>query len=141
MPTSKLRNPNDTKFSNGIQDALAKDSATNPSANGLVVTSSDQAAARTIFPPLPPAYTRNLLIVDTHFISPGTSDVGIPGPDSDEYDVGTHSLADVGEDVIAELPVECRQAFENAEERERSWKHQWQAETQDGARGKLRIGF
>jgi len=94
-----------------------------------------------MFSPLPPIITRNFLVVDTHFSSPPISGVGLPGPDGPVLDVGPIGLPDASEDILTELPPECRTAFEEAKSKEEMWKNSWGTEVEDGARGKLRIGF
>lgn len=94
-----------------------------------------------IFSPLPSIITRNFLVVDTIFQSPPISGLGIPGPDGDAVDVGANGLPDVSDDILADLPLECRQALEDAKDKERQWKQHWGREVEDGARGALRIGF
>jgi chromatin structure-remodeling complex protein RSC7 len=104
--------------------------------NGTAVKESNS-----IFSPLPSIITRNFLVVDTKFESPPISGLGIPGPDGDAVDVGPNGLPDVSDDILAELPLECRQALEDAKEKEKQWKRHWGSEVEDGARGALRIGF
>jgi chromatin structure-remodeling complex protein RSC7 len=94
-----------------------------------------------IFPAIPSIISRNFLVMDTRFESPPISGLGIPGPDGDVIDVGPNGLPDVSDEILAELPPECRQGLEEAKEKERQWKEHWGSETEDGARGTLRIGF
>ncbi|QDS75680.1 hypothetical protein FKW77_007615 [Venturia effusa] len=105
----------------------------------LNVTSVKESGG--IFSPLPSIITRNFLVVDTKFESPPISGLGIPGPDGDSVDVGPNGLPDVSDDILAELPPQCRQALEAAKDQEIQWKTQWKSEVEDGARGTLRIGF
>ena len=56
-------------------------------------------------------------------------------------DVGTNGLSDVPEDVYAELPPECRKAFERAKRDELLWKNKWSSEQRDGMRRELQIGY
>ena len=102
---------------------------------------ADDIPASTIFSTPPSRYTHNLLIVDTHFKSPPICGVGIPGPDLGEYESELRGLSGVRPDVLAELPPECRAAFEEAKGKELAWKSSWRTEAEDAARGKLRIGF
>ncbi len=102
---------------------------------------STEAPATTIFPPVPPHITRNYLVVDTVYQSPPMSGLGIPGPDGDTFDVGPTGLPIVSQEILDELPPECRKAFEEAKAVEKKWKETWGTETQDGHRGKLKIGF
>lgn len=96
---------------------------------------------KTKFAPVKPIVSRNFMVVDTVFESPPHSGMGIPGPDGDSLDVGTNGLAGISEEILAELPAECRAAFDQAKEEELEWKNQWQTERQDGARGDLKIAF
>lgn len=98
-------------------------------------------AEELVFPPLPPVVHRSFLIVDTVFQAPPISGLGVPGPDGQPLDVGPPGLDDVGDDIVAELPPECRTAFEAAREQRRRWKNGWQAEMEDGARRRYRLGF
>lgn len=116
-----------SSLTNGIHDV---------DLNGTTAQESDG-----IFSPLPSIITRNFLVVDTTFESPPISGLGIPGPDGDAVDVGPNGLPDASDDILAELPLECRQAFEAAKDQERQWKTKWKSEVEDGARGTLRIGF
>ncbi|KAI9821371.1 MAG: hypothetical protein M1832_003377 [Thelocarpon impressellum] len=102
---------------------------------------SGRQAATTIFPTLPPIYARNLLVVDLRLKGPDITGMGTPGPDGDRFDVGSAGLGGVDEELLAELPETCRAAFEEAKKREMEWRDGWRSETQDGSRGKLRIGF
>jgi chromatin structure-remodeling complex protein RSC7 len=95
----------------------------------------------TIFTPVPPIVSRNYLVVDTYLSSAPVTGMGIPGPDGDFYDTGVNGLPDVHEDILAELPMECRQALEDAKRSEREWKNQFSTEMVDGLRTKLKIGF
>ncbi|KAF2097005.1 nuclear localization protein [Rhizodiscina lignyota] len=93
------------------------------------------------FAPVPPVVARNYLVVDTHFESPAAPGQGIPGADGGFIDVGTNGLSDVPEDVLGELPPECREAFEQAKREELGWKDKWGTEMRDGMRSELQIGY
>lgn len=67
--------------------------------------------------------------------------MGIPGPDGDAMDVGGNGLEGVAQEVVDELPEECRREFDEVVRREREWKGKWRGEGQDGMRGGLRIGY
>lgn len=97
--------------------------------------------SNTIFPPVKSIVSRNFLVVDTVFESPPCTGLGIPGLDGDTLDVGPNGLPDIDEDLLSELPPECRQAFTEAKEREMEWKTRWASEAESGARGNLKIGF
>ncbi|KAF1987119.1 nuclear localization protein [Aulographum hederae CBS 113979] len=96
---------------------------------------------QTLFSKIPPVVQRNYFVVDTVMQSAPMSGLGIPGPDGDSIDVGTSGLAGIPEDVLAELPPECRRAFDAAKAKELAWKRSWGTEADDGARSHLRIGY
>jgi chromatin structure-remodeling complex protein RSC7 len=104
-------------------------------------TAKDEVSAPTIFTPVSRVISRNFLVVDTKYQSPPIAGLGIPGPDGDVLDVGQNGLPDVTDEILAELPPECRKAFEDAKMKEAQWRQNWGNEIQDGARGKLKIGF
>jgi chromatin structure-remodeling complex protein RSC7 len=87
-----------------------------------------------IFTPVKPIYSRNYIIVDTAYETPPYSNVGVPGPDSDVYDMGFNGLSTVSDDVKAELPPECLAAFEAALAKEMEWKNKWGTEGTDAHR-------
>ncbi|KAF2500412.1 nuclear localization protein-like protein NPL6 [Lophium mytilinum] len=95
----------------------------------------------TIFTSVPPIVSRNYLVVDTYLTSAPVTGLGIPGPDGAYYDTGVNGLPDVSEDMLAELPPECRQALAVAHRSEKEWKSQFNTEVLDGHRAKLKIGF
>lgn len=94
-----------------------------------------------LFKPVPEVVARNLLVTDVYYESPPISNLGVPGPDGDVYDLGTNGLSDVTQEVLDVLPENCRAAFYEARAAELAWKAKWIDEHKDGARGKLRIGF
>jgi chromatin structure-remodeling complex protein RSC7 len=100
-----------------------------------------KASAPTIFAPLPAVIPRNFLVIDTNFASPPMAGLGIPGPDGDVLDVGPNGLPNVTDEILAELPPDCRKALEDAKAKELQWKRQWGTEVESGARGNLKIGF
>jgi chromatin structure-remodeling complex protein RSC7 len=126
-------------------DARADVTTTNEAlTNGTATLSIDDADNHdppSIFPTAAPVYTRNFMIADTYFTSPSLSNLGVPGPDGDEWDVGPKGLTDIPEDVLSLLPPECLGSFLEAREEERKWKESWYGEAMDGARGRLRVGF
>ena len=90
----------------------------------------------TIFSSIPPAISRNFCIVDTLFASPSISHAGDPGPDS-----LANGLGSVPDDVLDELPEDCRRAFEQARKAEDDWKRGWGTEKESAMRGDLKVGF
>jgi chromatin structure-remodeling complex protein RSC7 len=84
-------------------------------------------------------------VVDTSFIAPALTTGGYPGPDGPVQDPtsGSNGLSTIPDELIAELPEDCRREFERAREEERLWKEQWGNEGRSGCRpgGGLKIGF
>ena len=93
------------------------------------------------FAPVPYSVARNFLVTDTVFKSAPLTALGVPGPDGSYHDVGVNGLPDLSEDILAELPPENRKAFEEVQAKNATWSNSWRREAEDGARGKLRIGF
>jgi chromatin structure-remodeling complex protein RSC7 len=127
IENTKAATNGDIHMVNGTELALEEDS--------LQEKSKD-----TIFTPVAPIYSRNYAIVDTEFEAPKSSTFGIPGKDKEdyEYDVGPKGLTDVTDDVLAELPPECMEAFLIARAQEQQWKDKWGGEATHGKRGALR---
>ncbi|KAI9678878.1 MAG: hypothetical protein M1829_001862 [Trizodia sp. TS-e1964] len=100
-----------------------------------------EASFDTIFPPIPPVYTRNFFIADIIFQPAPRSNLGIPGPGIVEEDFGHHGLLGVPDDVVAELPFDCLESFKEAREQELKWKMSWGTESEECARQRLRIGY
>lgn len=99
----------------------------------------------TIFHPVPTSVSRTFTVIDTCFASPPVSGAGYPGPDGNIEDPssGPNGLCSVPDEIVDELPPDCRAAFEAERARERRWKEGWGSEVQSGLRpqGGLRIGF
>jgi len=121
---------------NGISNGI--DGADAINGNHTLV---ETAKTDSIFSPVTAIISRNFLITDTYLQSAPVPAVGVPGSDGDYADVGANGLSGVPEDVLAELPPECRQAFDAAKQREFEWKSTWSTELKDGARGHHKIGF
>jgi len=84
----------------------------------------------------------NFLTTDLRFQSARHSNLGVPGPDGDVFDVlPCTQLRNVPRELLAELPSDCRGAFEKALREEMDWKGQWGLEARDCLRGGLRIGY
>jgi chromatin structure-remodeling complex protein RSC7 len=86
--------------------------------------------AHSIFTPVKPIYSKNYMIVDTVYESAPGSNLGVPGPDGDDYDLGFNGLSSISDDIKAELPPECRKAFDEALKKETQWKNKWGTEGQ-----------
>ncbi|ESZ91252.1 putative Chromatin structure-remodeling complex subunit rsc7 [Sclerotinia borealis F-4128] len=114
-----------------------------------------ESADSTLFPPVKPFFSRNLLIVDTYMESSPSTHYGVPGPDGAGWDLGAggngngigdndmgmgmDGLCGVSEDILDALPEDCRKAFEEAREREREWKGRWGSESVDGGRRSVKV--
>lgn len=111
--------------------------------DGVHLNGTDSRAKHegTIFPPVKPIVSRNFMVVDTVFESPAHPSTGFPGPDGDTLDVGPNGLSGISDDILSELPSDCRMAFDQAKEQESEWKNRWSTERNDGARGDLKIAF
>lgn len=94
----------------------------------------DTPKVDTIFSPVKPIYSHNYLIIDTKFESPHCRTYGTPGPDGECHDIGSNGLSGISEDILMELPPECRAAFDEAVTKERQWKNKWGTENADGMR-------
>lgn len=99
----------------------------------------NEEASSTVFPPIPPIVSRNYLVVDTVYESAPRSNMGVPGPDGEVFDLGNNGISTISEDLKAELPPDCLKAFEEALVAEKEWKSRWGTETQDGSRRAPRI--
>ncbi|KAF2085038.1 hypothetical protein K490DRAFT_68238 [Saccharata proteae CBS 121410] len=148
----KIMQPTHARWEEVPADPAVSDEGSNPGhkrltngtsngANGHTHSAAQSHASDSIFSPVPPVVARNFLVADTIFESPPLTGLGVPGPDGDFHDTGINGLADLSEDILSELPPECRKALEEAKEKEVEWKSRWSTETVDGARGQLKIGF
>lgn len=126
------------RLTNGTSDLTNGVHDTNDNMDGIV---SAQKPAKTMFGPIPAIVERNFLIIDTCFESAPITGAGVPGPDGDFHDVGVNGLPTVDDDILAELPPDCRKALDEARQKEQDWKSRWSSETADGSRGELKIGF
>jgi chromatin structure-remodeling complex protein RSC7 len=124
-------------------------------ANGTAHTSGDSTSdpmsldpsshqqQPTIFTPVPPVVSRNYAVIDTAYTAPPITSAGDPGPDGSITDPtsGSQGLSQIPQDLLDELPEDCRQAFEAARAAEVGWKKQWGGEGDSCLRGGLKIGF
>lgn len=108
-------------------------------------TSISQPSSPTMFTPVPAVVSRNFTVVDTAFSAPPLTTGGYPGPDGAIQDSasGSTGLDSIPDDIVAELPEDCRREFERAREEERKWKGQWGSEVMSGCRpgGGLKVGL
>jgi chromatin structure-remodeling complex protein RSC7 len=86
----------------------------------------------TVMPKLESVYGRNIRIHDLCLESAPDSSLGPPGLDEDPT-----SLTSVPQDVLDELPPECRAAFDEAKNRQIEWKSKWLTEATDGMRARF----
>jgi chromatin structure-remodeling complex protein RSC7 len=108
-------------------------------------------APNTVFSSLPAIFARNFSIEDIYYESPQDTARGIPGPDGDMHDLGHNGFVSaskdekpalqVGEDILAELPPECREAYIEAAAREWEWKSRWRGQERDGYRAPLPLNY
>ena len=78
---------------------------------------------------LDPIYGRNFRIHDLYLESAPESSFSAPGADHT-----AEGLSSVPDQVLSELPTDCLMAFQQAREREVSWKTKWLTESVDGQR-------
>ncbi|KAK1093442.1 chromatin structure-remodeling complex subunit RSC7 [Friedmanniomyces endolithicus] len=112
------------------------------------LSAQDQPQEPTLFPPIPPIISRNFAIIDTHFLSPSLTNPSHLHSNSTTLDMASsgHSgmtggnLAGISLDVLAELPEECRAAFEVAKRAEMGWKGSWGREGEVGMRPRRGLG-
>jgi chromatin structure-remodeling complex protein RSC7 len=78
-----------------------------------------------IFEPVSKVIARNFLVTDTVFVGPQYSGLSVPRPNTEGYDVGPNGLPDVTEEILTELPEDCRKALLAAKEKESEWKAAW----------------
>lgn len=97
----------------------------------------------TVFSKVPAVISRNFTVIDTAFSSAPLSNAGYPGPDGHVFDPssGPNGLSTVSQDLIEELPEECRKAFMEARDLEVGWKHSWGTEAKSCQRTGLKIGL
>lgn len=95
----------------------------------------------TIFPNVACVFSRNFLISDVLYVSPLLPDPGYPGPDGQVVDTGPDSLTQISAQILAELPTDCREAFNEACSKELMWKTRWGSERDDRAQARLRISY
>jgi chromatin structure-remodeling complex protein RSC7 len=117
--------------------SLAKEDVTEVSAQGIEWFPNGE----TIFPQVTSVISRNFMVADVCYVSPPVSGLGNPGPEDDISDIGPGALSQVPQCIRAELPVQCRQAFDGMRVTETMWKAQWGVEAVDRARGQLRISY
>ncbi|KAK4893512.1 chromatin structure-remodeling complex subunit RSC7 [Elasticomyces elasticus] len=136
IPPPSANTPRQQRLTNGHSHA------TNGSSN-VDVDGRPNSADSTIFNPVPAVISCNFAILDTHFTAPSLTSHGYPGPDSEILDPnsGPNGLSSISDDILGELPEDCRRAFEQVRKEEQRWKTSWGAEGESGLRGHLRVGL
>jgi chromatin structure-remodeling complex protein RSC7 len=89
---------------------------------------------QSIFTPIKPIYSKNYRIIDTVYESAPSSNLGVPGTGAYVSDLGFNGLANVPDEIKAELPPECLAAFEKTLAKEMEWKNRWSTEAKDSQR-------
>jgi chromatin structure-remodeling complex protein RSC7 len=130
-------------LTNGLTNGHHTNGTSENPADPDTMDTSEATGHSTIFTPIPSLISRNFVAVDTHFTSPPISNAGYPGPDGAITDPtsGPNGLTSIPDDVIDELPEECRKAFEEARRTEVEWKKYWGTEAQSALRADLKVGF
>jgi chromatin structure-remodeling complex protein RSC7 len=101
------------------------------------------SAQSTIFSDVPAVVSRNFTVTDIVYQAPPIDGASGPGPDGlmDASSFGPSGLSGIGQDLVDELPEDCRAAFEAARNTETRWRQQWGTEAHSSQRGALKIGF
>lgn len=133
--------PDDTEDKKPLTNGLANGHTPSDSDHDTVMETS--TSQPTIFSKVLPVISRNFTIVDTVYQAPPISNAGYPGPDGHVEDPtsGPNGLSTISQDLVDELPPECRAAFEEARAMEVRWKQGWGTEQHSARRGGLKIGF
>lgn len=144
-PMSPTQTTSQKQLINGLPNGdshLPNGITTNPES-----TSAIEHEKPTIFTPIPPVISNNFTILDTVFSAPPISGAGYPGPDGhvEDFTSGPNGLSSVPDDLVDELPADCRRAFDAARNIQDRWRSEWGAEadrSRGGAlRGDLAIGY
>jgi len=120
---------NSVQWPSAMQPTHARWDVENDERDDEIELSAELAKKWTIFPKLDAVYARNFRIHDVCLETAPDSTLGVPGIADDET-----SLSNIATEIVDELPPECREAFEEAIDREREWKTRWRTETTDGRR-------
>ncbi|KAK6395805.1 hypothetical protein LTR65_010826 [Meristemomyces frigidus] len=104
---------------------------------------SQEALEPTMFSDIPAVISRNFAVIDTQYTAPPISHAGYPGPDGHVADStsGPNGLSSIPDDLLDELPEDCRRALIEAKRSESQWKQQWGTEAHSALRQGLKIGF
>ncbi len=143
-PQQQERTTNGHHLTNGTTDHE------NSADNADDLNAQDQPQEPTLFPPIPPIISRNFAIIDTHFLSPALTNPSHPSrtvpldmASSGHGHSNSGGLSAIPDDILAELPAECRAAFEEAKRAEMGWSGLWGREVEVGMRpgGGLGVGL
>lgn len=107
----------------------------------------EDAEESSTFPPLEPSISRNFLVMDTYMetppagISPAAYEVPFRTSPAD-YEASAaadplapfRGLSVISDDIIAELPPDCRAAFDKARQEEVDWFNKWGDEAKNTSR-------
>ena len=129
----------DDHLTNGSLEHVNHDSAMDVES----IPRGQQALQPSLFSDVSAVVSRNFAVIDVHYTAPPISGAGYPGQDGGITDPtsGPNGLGSIRDDIIDELPTDCRRAFEEAKRAESSWARQWTTEARNGLRGDLRIGL
>lgn len=96
----------------------------------------DKTKGNALFPPVPLKMARNFFVADTYFESPvgGTAPTASDKTDSLQALTSFSGLSGVPNDIKDLLPPQCRQAFDDALERDKEWKSKWGTESESMSR-------
>ncbi|KAI2621813.1 chromatin remodelling complex Rsc7/Swp82 subunit-domain-containing protein [Hypoxylon sp. NC1633] len=88
------------------------------------ITDSSAPSDSARFPPLDPKIPRNFKVIDTHMETPptGLSSAAYEQREAPDFLAEFQGLGAVSQDILDELPPECREAFNEALEKENAWK-------------------
>ena len=139
--TNLVHFPKSTQPTHARWERLPRESEEGDEQGRQLTDAAAPSGVQTMFSRVPANLAQNALVVDTVLVGPSSTSGGLPGLDGHDLDLSATGLTDVADQVMAELPAACRLAFEQARSQELDWKRAWSQESEDGARGRLRIGF
>jgi len=139
MHYPRITQPTHAKWEH-VNDEASASAERNPQ-RLLTNGTSNHQPPKTIFEPVPDVVSRNFLVVDTVYKAPSMNVLGNPGVDGNMLTLGPNGLPNVTDEILAEMPPDCRAALLEAKRHEKEWKETWTSETNDGMRGNLKIGF
>lgn len=89
---------------------------------------------KSIFTPVKPIYSRNLMIIDTVYESAPVSLSCSLNFNDDFLDIGLNGISRIPAEIKAELPPECLKSLEETLRIENQWKSRWGPESEFGHR-------